>query len=295
MKNKISNFHKLFNFQRKFIASGASFQTDSSKVKIRGKFLKSQSPDMPTLLFFPEALKEAHTYEKFFTNPNHDILKYRNVWILNPRNFGDSDHHESFCLNDCAEDIKRFIDEKQLSIVTVGGHGFGAKVACAFSTMYLDNTSGVICIEGGPIDQSYHPAWNSIKEYIQKAYLIGKETSNYSDVVRKLEKSIPDKDWLEIIKSNLIDTSSGISWKCNMEGLYWNSRRRFSDLTKFNSMFGLFPGRALVQWASHSHHIHLATNTMPFYNFFPKLEGKFPTTTMNIITTEEDENSKFFN
>ena len=107
---------------------------------------------MPTLIFFPEIMELAENYEKFFTDPNHNILDYRNVWLVDPRNFGDSDHHDSFYLNDMAGDIRRFMDEKQISIATMGGHGYGAKVACAFSTLHLDRTSGVMCIEGGPID-----------------------------------------------------------------------------------------------------------------------------------------------
>ena len=83
-------------------------------MKLRGKFLKSRRPDMPTLIFFPEIFEFAENYEKFFTEKDHGILDYRNVWLVNPRNFGDSDHHDSLCLNEMADDIKRFMDDKQI-------------------------------------------------------------------------------------------------------------------------------------------------------------------------------------
>ena len=290
-KKAIANFN-LFNLQKKFLGQGAVYQTNSTDVKLRGKFLKSKRPDMPTLIWLPEVMEQVENYEKFFTNPKNSILDYRNVWLLNPRNFGDSDHHKSFDLVEMAEDIKRFIDEKQLSIVTIGGHGYGAKLACVFGTNYLDRTSGVMCIEGGPIDHSYHPWWNECREAIRAAFRISKECSSLGDFQRRLEKAVTHSKWCSILKQNAIETSNGISFKFNMEDLEFNIRRAMSDITKFDSRHGLFPGRAFVNFASHSHHIYLATNTIPIYNFFPKLEGRFPSTELNFIQTEEDPLSK---
>ena len=51
---------------------------------------------MPTLLWFPDVMEPAENFEKWFLNPHNKTLEYRNVWLLNPRNFGDSDHHDSF-------------------------------------------------------------------------------------------------------------------------------------------------------------------------------------------------------
>lgn len=293
MKKKLSTIKALMRYQKFNIAQGATYHTDSSKVKLRGKFLKSTGKDMPTMLFFPEALESVDTYEKFFLE-NSNFLNYRNVWILYPRNFGDSDHHNSFCLNESANDISRFIEEKKLSIVTVGGHGYGAKVACAFSTMFLEKTSGVMCIDGGPIDQSYHPAWNSIREYIIKCHEETRSLTNINDAQRKIDKIVTDKTWNRIMKSNLMESNGSISWKMNMSDLYWNVKRQFSDLTKWDSRFGLFPGRAFVQFSNYSNHIHLNTNTIPFYKFFTRLEGRFPSPEFNIISTEEGEDSKIF-
>lgn len=291
----ISNSKNLFNFQKKFIAQGATYQTNQSNVKLRGKFLKSTRPDMPTLVFFPEILEEAESYEKFFADKNHGILDYRNVWILNPRNMGNSDHHDSFCFNDMAEDLKNFLDEKKLSIVTVGGHGWGAKIACAFSTLYLERTSGVMCIEGGPIDHSYFQVWNDIRNNIKKANHFANTSTSVGEVIRKLDKEIKHKRWNKIIKNNLIDQGSSVSWKCNMKELSKLCNQQMSVLTRWNGQYGLFPGRAFVQFASESNHIYLATNTIPIYCFFPKLEGRFPSISLNMILTENDDDSKIIN
>jgi len=44
--------NSMFSFQKRFIAQGATYQKNSNDVKLRGKFLKSYRPDMPTLVFF---------------------------------------------------------------------------------------------------------------------------------------------------------------------------------------------------------------------------------------------------
>ena len=44
-------------------------------------------------------------------------------------------------------------------MATIGGHGFGAKVAAATAAANLDRFTGVVQYEGGPIDHRYHEAW----------------------------------------------------------------------------------------------------------------------------------------
>jgi pimeloyl-ACP methyl ester carboxylesterase len=103
---------------------------------------------------------------------------------------GDSDHHESFDLEDVSNDVARFVDEKQLSIVTVGGHGYGAKIASAFGSYYMDRTSGVICFEGGPLDHSYHESWEEIRNAIVDLSKIDMVNTTQNDVFRRIETAV---------------------------------------------------------------------------------------------------------
>lgn len=57
------------------------------------------------------------------------------------------------------EDIIRFMDQKKITMATIGGHGFGAKVAAATAINNLDRFTGVIQMEGGPLDHRYHNAY----------------------------------------------------------------------------------------------------------------------------------------
>ena len=51
------------------------------------------------LLISKTRIEPVENFEKFFTKNDNKILDVRNVWLLNYRNMGHSDHHESFDMN----------------------------------------------------------------------------------------------------------------------------------------------------------------------------------------------------
>ena len=78
------------------ISQKAQLRKNTNEVEIRGEFLKGKRPDLPTMLWFSDLVEPAENFKKFFTQENSKILDVRNVWMLNIRNMGQSDHHESF-------------------------------------------------------------------------------------------------------------------------------------------------------------------------------------------------------
>lgn len=257
-------------------------------MKIRGKYLKSKNEDMPTLLWFPEVLEPAENWENWFKRPENKILDCRNVWLLNPRNFGDSDHHSSFDLEEVVNDVYRFVEEKNLTYVTVGGHGYGAKIASAFGSFHMNRTTGVMCLEGGPIDHSYHEAWEEIRTMITSLSKLDSETP-VNEALRQIDKHVKHRKWNQIFKQNIVQGKETLQWKFNMRELAPNVRKEhLCDISKWTPRYGLYPGRAFVLFAEYSRWIFLNTNTLPFYQFFPKLEGRFPSNSINIVQTPDD-------
>ena len=51
---------------------------------------------MPTMIWLPELCEEASNFESFFNMPNTKIRSLRNIWLLNYRNQGTSDHSHSY-------------------------------------------------------------------------------------------------------------------------------------------------------------------------------------------------------
>ena len=91
-------------------------------------------------------------------------------------------------MEDVCNDVARFMGEKQLTMATVGGHGYGAKVASAFGSYHMEKTTGVVCLEGGPVDNSYHEAWEEVKDLVQ---ILGKinvaDANSSSDINKKID------------------------------------------------------------------------------------------------------------
>lgn len=121
---------------------------------------------MPTLIWLPDLVEQAENFEQFFGDAKSKVRRLRNVWLLNYRNQGSSDHHDSYEMNDMSNDIIRFMNDNKLTMATIGGHGFGAKVATATASANLERFTGVMCLEGGPVDHTFHDAFLELKEYV---------------------------------------------------------------------------------------------------------------------------------
>lgn len=81
-----------------FLFIEATYQKENEKVKLRGRFIQGRQGDLPTLIWLSDLLEPSENFYKFFTRPDNKILDVRNVWLVNYRNMGDSDHHDSFGL-----------------------------------------------------------------------------------------------------------------------------------------------------------------------------------------------------
>ncbi len=51
------------------------------------------------MIWFSDLVESSENFEAFFAKGDNKILNVRNVWLVNYRNFGDSDHHDSFDMN----------------------------------------------------------------------------------------------------------------------------------------------------------------------------------------------------
>lgn len=61
------------------------------------------------------------------------------------------------------------MDEKKLTMTTLGGHGFGAKVALATAINNMERVTGVINLDGGPLDHRYYSAYQELHDYVKIA------------------------------------------------------------------------------------------------------------------------------
>ena len=81
---------------------------------------------------------------------NDTISNERDVFLMDLRNHGESDHHESMTYEEMAHDLKRFILSRELQGTTLIGHNIGAKTAMMTATLFPDLVSGIICLDTAP-------------------------------------------------------------------------------------------------------------------------------------------------
>jgi len=81
-------------------------------------------------------------------------------------------------------DIVRFMDEHKITLATIGGHGFGAKVATATACANTNRFTGVICLEGGPLDHKYYEAYQELQQYVEIARNLKIENMTSSDAIK---------------------------------------------------------------------------------------------------------------
>ena len=110
------------------------------------------------------------------------------------------------------------MDDKKLTMATLGGHGFGAKVALATAINNMERCTGVINLEGGPLDHTYYEAYQELKSYVEVAGAMGLDR-DLGSANRYLSKNIGCTKWSSIFKQNLEDKGSSLAWKFNIDGM----------------------------------------------------------------------------
>jgi pimeloyl-ACP methyl ester carboxylesterase len=91
-----------------------------------------------------------------------------------------------------SNDIVRFMDDHKITMATIGGHGFGAKVATATAINHMNRFTGVINLEGGPLDHRYYEAYQELHGYVQHAKNLNIGNLNATDAIKKLAEKITD-------------------------------------------------------------------------------------------------------
>ena len=78
------------------------------------------------------------------------ISQDRDIFLVDLRNHGESDHHSSMTYEEMADDLVRFFDSRGLDQVTLIGHNIGGKTALATAGLHSDRVRGVISLDTAP-------------------------------------------------------------------------------------------------------------------------------------------------
>ena len=114
----------------------------------------------------------------------------------------------------------RFMDQQKLTMATLGGHGFGAKVALATAINNLDRCTGVINLDGGPLDHTHYEAYQEVKDYVEIAKNTDLSSMDINQATRYLKEEIACSKWAKIFAQGLESKGDKPTWKFNINGLW---------------------------------------------------------------------------
>ena len=201
--------------------------------------------DSPNLIFIPEVFDQAENWLQFFTNPLNKIIQQRNVYILYPRNFGNSDRNPDMSWENHANDILRFMYEHKISMATLAGHGLGGKVALATGCYHFDKITGICTFDTTPTNQYYFQPFHEIRDYINELKNINLHRP-FGSISHDLKRIISCPKFRSLMENNLVKNPLGYEWRFESNAVFHNltSFNHPSSLVNWNAQIGLYPGRS---------------------------------------------------
>jgi pimeloyl-ACP methyl ester carboxylesterase len=172
------------------------------------------------------SLDNWHTLSKIFSE------SFR-VFAIDQRNHGHSPHSDVFTYDALAEDLREFLDDRELKTAHVLGHSLGGKTAMQFALTFSDRVSKLVVVDMAP--RAYPPVHDEIFDA-----MLPLDLSTYSSrqqVDEAMAKKIQDLPTRQFLMKNLgRDESGGFRWKVNLEAI----RRNYDEITRAIESEGTF-------------------------------------------------------
>jgi pimeloyl-ACP methyl ester carboxylesterase len=115
-------------------------------------------------------------------------------------------------------------------LATLGGHGFGAKVALAAAINNMERCTGVINLDGGPLDHRHYEAYQELEAYVKVAKAMPLDKLEMGQAVKHINDNISCPKWASIFRGNLEAKSDSLTWKFNVDGLAANMKKVVPDV-----------------------------------------------------------------
>jgi pimeloyl-ACP methyl ester carboxylesterase len=138
------------------------------------------------------------------------------VFTLDLRNHGNSPHSTEFDFISIVEDLKLFMESRNLRHAAILGHSFGGKVAMEFADHYPEMVDKLIIVDVAP--KAYVPTHKALVEAMLALDLA--KYKNINEVVNALASAIPSLQIRNFQAKNLIRLATGgLSWKVNLRAI----------------------------------------------------------------------------
>jgi esterase len=141
---------------------------NTKEVKLNSIKIDSARPEVnSTMVFLHGLFGNANNWR--YISYSEPIRQRRNSILVDLRNHGESDHHDSMSYPEMAEDVIRHLDGLKINKFTLLGHSMGAKTAMNIATMIPERIDGLVIVDAAPKDNRHDPViYASTQEIVQK-------------------------------------------------------------------------------------------------------------------------------
>ena len=149
------------------------------------------------------------------------------VHVLDQRNHGKSFHSDEFTYKLMSEDLKKYIEYKNLDKVSIMGHSMGGKTACCFALHHKTLVEKLIIVDILPI--KYDNNYDLIFKALNSVNL--NSVQKRSDFDNHLKNYFKDELFISFLSKNLIRSNNGIfKFKFNLASLISNINNILSEI-----------------------------------------------------------------
>jgi len=170
------------------------------------------------------------------------------------RNHGQSPHTSSMSYGDMAADVKKLINELNLSNPVILGHSMGGKVAMSLALTEPGLCRGLVVVDIAPVsyEHDFRPLIAAMKS------LALSDIANRSEAEVMLQQQLSSEKLAAFIMQNLQRTDSGFEWRINLDQI----AKSLPEIGRFPSGLSrsrfhgpaLFIGGARSAYISDRHH-----------------------------------------
>jgi pimeloyl-ACP methyl ester carboxylesterase len=205
----------------KSLSTRPNLVENTQEVKLHSSVVESSVPGVNKYLVYLHGL---------FGNSNNwrsisyseSIRELRRSLLVDLRNHGDSDHHDSMTYSEMADDVIRHIDSLNIDKFTLLGHSMGGKVAMNIGTRYSDRLDGLVIVDSAPKDHRDNKnIYGNTKQIVETVSEYNVDGKTRKEVLNDL-KNMFNGSVANLLNTNLIYVTSDsdkVRWRCNLNAI----------------------------------------------------------------------------
>lgn len=192
----------------------------------------------------------------------------RDVYLLDLRNHGESQHLDSNRVEDMAQDIERFMDDHGLERSVLLGHSMGGKTAIQAALNLQDRAEGLIVGDSGPFDYLQFTLNNT--GILELMGSLDMSKFSHRDEVHRvfMDHLNGNKLVADFLMTNVVhDENNKLKWRINVPALIKGYPEFSSHVPKKSQ---IYTGPTTVLYGTRSE--YMPKERFPeFKQWFPKL------------------------